>query len=293
MADNKPRTVDPYDEDEAAPQLRSEYRFPVKAADAPAYMQYPNVTGSYRVGGNYWDAIKSLFQAHTETINAWSMIIGNMMSVILTVYVCCVHVKAFAVPVFIVFALSPLIHLPFSLGFHLFMPIGIDVFSEWRKLDVTAIFACSVLLTFSLSCFVLPWWGTLLITMVTAAVAGAAVRNFGAISDDYILDHAKHSVLVSTVVICYWFPMAFALVRDALDNSFTLSSAMTVGVVTMMTAAAYCFSVGFPEILAPGLFDVLGHSHQLMHLAIIIAHFFEFVFILDNYNRLVTGRRVA
>jgi predicted membrane channel-forming protein YqfA (hemolysin III family) len=55
-----------------------------------------------------------------------------------------------ALLVFPCFTLSAVLHLPFSVGYHLFMSMDEHTFNVWRRLDIMAIFNVSILLTFSL-----------------------------------------------------------------------------------------------------------------------------------------------
>lgn len=261
------------------------FKHPVSAADAPTYMHYPFVTGMYRTGGNHMDCWRSLFSLHTETVNIWSMIFISVLSIFATSFVSTMYLDANSIPIFVIFTLSAVLHLPFSVGFHMFMPINIKVFNLWRRLDVLAIFAVSVLLTFSLAFFAMPWWGCLMNTLAASIVALYAMFSFWRIPDDHELDSTKHALFVGCIILCYWFPMAYGLIRDAVGCQFTLSSATAVGVFISLVCAGYCFATAFPQRLAPGWFNVWGHSHQMMHVGVVIAHMLEFLFIWDNWKR--------
>lgn len=213
------------------------------------------------------------------------MILACIGSTFATVFASVTMLDAKAIPVFVVFTLTTVLHLAFSVGYHLFTSMRRPVFNRWRKMDVIAIFNVSVLLTFSLSYFVLPWWGCLANTLVAACVACAATVSFARTPDEVDMDPRKQSLFVGSIVMCYWFPMVFATVRDFLDGNFTLSSCSTVGVLVGLGLSGWAYSTAWPQRYFPGLFDVWGHSHQLMHVGMLLCHALEFVFLWDNWYR--------
>jgi adiponectin receptor len=263
------------------------YKFPVGAGDSPSHAVYPCVTGRYRSGGSYVDNLWSLFRLHTETVNCWTMIIMSLLSVTGTTYVVTSSssMDPMAVLVFGAFTSAAVIHLPFSVGYHLFTSMRRQVFNRWRRYDIVAIFNVSVLLTFSLSFYVLPWWGCLMNTVVAGIVAARNNAYIRRIPDELDLDPAEQSVRVASIVLCYWFPMALALGRDALDSRFTVSSAAALGVLAGLVSSSWAYSTAWPQRLSPGSFDVWGHSHQLMHVGVMVCHVLEFAFIWDNWQR--------
>lgn len=101
------------------------------------------------------------------------------------------------------------------------MPISIKVFNLWRKLDVCVIFTVSILLTLSMAYYVLPWWGVLANVGVAGALAVVAVKLFWRTRDNEALDPTKHAAFVGLIILCYWFPMVYALGRDAATREGT------------------------------------------------------------------------
>lgn len=263
----------------------SPYRFPLIAAEAPSYMQYPGVLGRYRSGGTVRDCLWSLLSLHTETVNAWTVLLSCVFSIIATAYLTSGHIPTETMPIFWVFTASSLIHTPVSVGFHLLMPMSIHVFGRWRYLDVCAIFVGATLFTFSLAYFVLPLWATILDTLLGTAITTLAIYSFWGTPGDHVLDHSKHALFVGSIIMCYWVPMAIALVRDAIHLQFTLSSAMVIGEFSSLSFGGWAFATGWPQKHSPGKFDVFGHSHQMLHVCAMIGHVCKFVFILSNCKR--------
>lgn len=261
------------------------YKFPVSDGEAPAHAVYPFVTGAYRKGGSYIDNVWSLFHLHTEFVNAWTMIIASVGSIMATTYVSTKFLDTEAIPIFVIFTASAVLHLPFTLGYHLFMSMDEHTFNVWRRLDVIAIFNVSVLLTFSLSYFVLPWWGCLLNTAAAALIAATATISVWKTPVDHVIDGSQQSKFVGSIIACYWFPLAFALVRDTCAHMFTLSSASAIGVSMGLIFSGWAYASWWPQKRAPGKYNVWLHSHQMMHIGVMVCHALEFVFIWDNWAR--------
>lgn len=100
-------------------------RYSVAAKDAPRYMLYPGVLGHYRVGGSPAQCLCSFFALHTESINAWTVVLSLVFAITASTWVCATGTPAIAS--YVIFACASVIHTPFSVGFHLFMPISIQV----------------------------------------------------------------------------------------------------------------------------------------------------------------------
>lgn len=265
----------------------SSYRFPISAAEAPSYMRYPGVLGSYRAGGTVMQCLLSLFALHTETVNAWTVIISCVFSIMATSYVIIFSdVERSAIPAFLFFTGASIVHTPFSLGFHLLMPFSVETYNLWRRLDVCAIFVGSSMFTVSLAYFVLPWWGMLINSLISASISLAAIWTFWKVPDDHVLDKWHHVGFVGSIILCYWFPMLIALLRAAIRMQFPFSSTMAVGEFVSLICGGWAFAAHWPQEHAPGKFDVFGHSHQMLHLAAFFGHIFKFLFMYNSYHEL-------
>ena len=53
----------------------------------PEYVKNDYIVGGYRFNYSYWQASKSLFQLHNETINVWTHLLGNLVFLYLLVFV--------------------------------------------------------------------------------------------------------------------------------------------------------------------------------------------------------------
>ncbi len=107
---------------------------------------YPYVLKGYRSGGTYSRCLAALFELHTETMNAWTMIVTALLSLVMLYSV----VGSESGPAtwsegvaFCALTGSVWLHMPWSVGFHLFRGINPQVYNLWRRLDQVFIFVVS------------------------------------------------------------------------------------------------------------------------------------------------------
>lgn len=255
------------------------YRFPVSAEDAPPHTRYPGVLGSYRSGGDACSCLASVFSLHTESVNVWTVLASLAFFVVATTVVCARGLAPIsALPAFATFVAASVVHAPFAVGFHLLMPMSLRVFNIWRRLDIMAIFVAGVCFAVALASVVFPWRIVMLNGVVAAAVAWRGCRATWSMADDHVIDNARHVLFVGAIVLSYWAPMLYYLVAQASARRFTLASSMVIGEVASMAAGGAMFALHVPQRFRPGAFDVFGHSHQMMHVAAMVAHVCKFVF---------------
>jgi adiponectin receptor len=169
------------DDDEQADRRydpRQPYRSRLSIKEAPDYVHFPFLMTGYRAGGNYRRNLKALFEWHTETLNAWTMIAGVALSVwqlflalrggasasSTTLFAAPSSSSAAAAAVvvrppqtwrealpFVALTLSCAAHAPFSVGFHLFRGMSPRVYNLWRRLDQAFIFLASVPMAWALA----------------------------------------------------------------------------------------------------------------------------------------------
>lgn len=134
------------------------------------------------------------------------MIFGNLISL----YLFAPFTTSASAPLTCVY-LSSLVHLPFSVGYHLFMPMSVEISNKWRNLDITFIYVASIFLTYGLSYYVFPMYVTLFLTMVSAVICARQKHK---------LNNRKHHVLYLALTISiYLFPMIYNLLTD--NNKYT------------------------------------------------------------------------
>lgn len=283
----------------------------LKKHEAPAYVTYPYVLHGYRTGGTYTRCILALFEWHTETLNAWTMVWASCLSVYLLCHALATldtHGSGIkdGVPAtyypgvpdqlpFWLLTTATLLHAPFSICFHVFRGMSPYIYNLWRRLDQVFIFQVSQILTAGIAWFVYEtWWGAALNIAASIVIASLGTRDIWAMPSDYRRNRAHMVVFVGFIALCYWWPMGVQAARDcsvwlwAPAGAASPPAAATyyaIGALASLFAGGLVFASGFPERAFPYVFDIVGFSHQWMHVAVMAAHAFEYAFVLEMWAR--------
>lgn len=203
------------------------------------------------------------------------MIIINMVSMYLT--------TINPIPGLFLLTFSAMVHLPFSLGYHIFMPMSEETFIQWRKLDVTFIFIASIFLSVSLGYYIFPPSILVILLAFTVIVAYEGITNFNKHSNQAKINHVKHSYLISTIIVCYMFPVLYKLCYDLfILQQLTNSVVYGFCLIGTLFICGYAFATEWPQRLYPGKLDLIGNSHNIVHITASLAHILEYLFILEN-----------
>lgn len=232
---------------------------------APVYTVYPGVLKYYRAEGiSVSQALWSLWYWHTETINAWTMIINWFTTVGLGYWMA--EDLGWLIPT--ICSTVVVCHMIASIGYHLFMPISESTAVFWRKLDVTMILVFGVVWTVTLNYYV---FNSLMVSglgLMATAVAAKKIHRLwwkcGSTHDqqpEYIDLVVDYSFLIGM----YLTGMVYMAVWEA-DRIAQMYLAGSVG---CLGVGGSLVVYGLPERLFPGKFDLIGNSHQLMHLFIV------------------------
>ena len=243
------------------------------ASEVPTWNLIPHVKTGYRSSGEkYRTYLHSLFKWHNETTNVWSMIMVNIVSLVCLLYVCIVLKPTVILP-FVLLYLSSLIHLPFSVGYHLFMPMSKSVNTLWYKLDFCFILVGISLLIFAMCFFALPMFYTL-------CVCGLALL-ITIIAWTYVWScHQKCSKKTNAILVS--FITALLLIPLVYQTRELASLALTLGIVVCLLFGAYCYKTSFLNMYTPSF----NSSHTTMHIMVLIAHVLEYMFVTMCYLKL-------
>ena len=263
---------------------RKPLKYNVTSDKAPSYMITRNIVKGYRVGGDYIQCLNSLFTMHNETFNAWTMVVLSLFTYLGSWWIINNYQLTWDEQlVFIVFSLANIIQMPFSVGYHTFLPISSQVFNLWRKMDVCCIFIRSIMLSFVFSYFVFSLIGSIINVVICMMVAVWGIYYVLRFPKEFSMNKIQQSLFVGVSVMCYIVPVMFAGIYDIyMFHSFTLIVQSTFIMLIITVFGSACYAFGFPDRLSPGTFDIYFNSHTCMHLSLIFSAFFEFMFLLAN-----------
>lgn len=259
--------------------------YQLRAEQVPRWLRFESLQTGYRYGGTYKQCLLSLFVLHNECLNAWTMIAASVFSTCAFVYaIVGLRVTGLHVLPFLFFYLSALLHLPFSVGYHLFLPISPSVYNKWRKLDVSFIFVGSVLLVCAFGWFVMPLWAVMTSTALAVMIAALGIYRLNTLEDGQALERSGHAVCIASIVLVYFFPLVYQAYKDVANLEITTAVGCATGVFLSLLLGGTVYANNFPERYYPETFDLVGSSHQLMHVGITIAHALEYIFLASAYQ---------
>lgn len=287
------------------------YRVGLRKEEAPAHVTYPYVLGPvYRSGGDRARCARALFELHAETWNAWTIVLGAVMSTALLAYALSVVSAADGVAShqyrslasdklpFALMTSAVLLHAPWSVCFHVFRVISPEEYNLWRRLDQVFIFQVSQLLTLAIGWFVYDSgsgssvsWGLALNVAAAVMTAAVATRDIWGLPHDFQRNRVHMVAFVGAVVVCYWAPMGWQLAKD-LSLAARLAgppswaaAAYSSATFASLAVGAAVFAAGFPERWCPGgRFDCF-FSHVWMHVFAAAAHVLEYLFVVEMFRR--------
>jgi predicted membrane channel-forming protein YqfA (hemolysin III family) len=256
--------------------------------DAVPWTRYDHISKNYRsskVYGTNARCLASLFEWHTETLNAWTMIVGALVALCCVIYALSQqNLQPLDRLISILFFLSVTLHTPLSVGYHLLMPIspGIDLY--WRRLDTGGVLFVSVLLSFTLSYYVFPLSVVLALTSASLLFFLFGLLELRTWKPGEPAPRGYLSMLISSGVSVYLLPMAWQSVVD-ISNSRLTVPLLSFGAFLSLGTGVTVFALAIPQRWYPDKLSTIGTAHHYMHLTLIIANLCEFFFILHMSGR--------
>lgn len=282
------------------PQAAVRGRKWLRDEDVPEGLHLFGIKRGYRMGGTVGECLwgdLGLFAWHNQTLNSWTMIAGSALAT-----ACFIHTlrtlkpTGWDISAFAALWISPVIHLPFTVGYHQLLCMSPETLRDWRALDLLFIFVGSVPLTYSLAYFVFTWSGTLAATGVAVALLVHACHNAHKLPAGKEIVKSHNTFYVSIVVAVYLSPVLYqggldlaaavaASARgEALPPQPLYSWWCALGALLSLVYGAVVYVWCFPDKYAPGMFDYVGSAQQLMHLGVMGAHMCEWLFLWHQYG---------
>jgi len=221
---------------------------------------------------SYIQCFKSIFRLHTETCNIWSHIIGAGMFLYLMITHLASDSPSLQKTTFSVFYVGAIVCMGMSATFHTMTCHSANVHRTFAKLDYCAI----IMLVVTSFC---PW-------MYYIFYCDAVLRNtylcmaatFGTISLIITLHNQfgqpKYRPLRAGLFIALGLTGAFPGVHYFILRGF-FATWWHMGWLLLMAATyiagGLIYAARIPERFFPGVFDIWGHSHTILHICVILA----------------------
>lgn len=264
-------------------------------SEVPKHLQEKYIYTGYRLYGNYYQCLYSLFKLHNETLNAWTMIIGSIISTYYLYYYInniLFELKYYQIPFYSLW-FSSIFHMPLSVGNHLFLCINKKVFKLWKKIDIIGIFFVCVLQTLSFSFYVFKNpFNTFYLTFFSFMLYSVATIIVSNREYDNGIEKVLHTTGIGIMIFIYLIPIIFNLYLDYFKYNtileFIINSKFfynSIIIILSLVFGGFIYVKQIPEKYYPYTFDIIGNSHQIMHLTLIIAHIAEYKFLELVYKQ--------
>jgi adiponectin receptor len=228
-------------------------------SSVPEWLHVPFIkTGYVYPGLTHSECSRLLFKWHNQTLNAWTMILGVFVSTYF-------YINSDMTLPFTILWLSCIFHMPFAVANHLFRHISREHYVYYKNLDMHLILISSVMLTFAFSYHVFSLEFTLLNTSIAliSAFKTSKLTEIGSRTDK-----KKHVLMFLINVLSYLAPIVYKI-----------QMCESQAILACIGCALMIYITGFPERIYPERFDIIGASHQWMHIFVLLAHVFEYYFV--------------
>lgn len=257
------------------------------------------ITGYIRETKSVKECVKSLFLFHNESINIYSHLVPTITYLVLLVGLA----DMFLVPQFPnstmmqsvmihFFLLGSVLCLGCSSFFHCLKQHSESHCHIWSKVDYMGIIimiTCSIisLLYYGFHDHIFHFKCFTVFTVILGTICTVFALHDKFNSKTFRPFRAMFYVTfglsgIVPIVTGFWKFGAYEAIRRV-QLKYVLLEAM------FYIAGAVIYGFRFPEVLAPGKFDFVGHSHQIFHIMVVLGSICHFRAILGSYVFMHTG----
>ncbi|KAF2027976.1 Hly-III related protein, partial [Setomelanomma holmii] len=237
------------------------------------------LTGHRKASSSYLGSLKSILRVHNETVNIWSHVLGALafLTAAGTLYSMpypsrpCTQ-KADVLAIFIYFA-SVIACFVFSFIYHIFL----DHSEQTRKITCR----------FDYLGIIVPLWGTTVASTHFGLVCEPALQyryqalatiagGLSAIATLHPLLSGPNGKPVRTAMYCLlgissFLPVVHGVMLHGFEeHNRRMSLQPFLGLATCHSTGAMLYAARIPERWFPRRFDIVGSSHQLMHVLVVV-----------------------
>lgn len=250
----------------------------VELERAPPWTTYPDVGKDakvYRKSEGHHDTyvacLASLFEWHTETLNAWTILAHGALQVSVFFYfLVSRELRGVDLALFMTHAIVVGVHSIFAAGYHLFMPMSLETHLVWRRLDGFGAYASFTSTGFLLSYYAFPrvvfycLLGFSLLVQTSAYVEMMVSWTPRTYHDEY-----RHTVWyrMAVAAIPQTAALAYGGISDVVERGSPTLLLVATSVFVLQVLGTESYRRGFPERSTRG-YDFPA-SHVLMHVCIL------------------------
>lgn len=226
------------------------------------YVRIPYIKTGYRKGGSVMD----LFRWHNETMNMWSLLVIPVISIFIY------SMYGWGEPVLFLLPLHGILHVPFSVGNHLFRELDFVTHTRWRMLDLLATHVSSFILCVAFGYYFYSRFVYSVVLCLEFIICSYLVWlervHYGCVKrgEEVEWNRGMKTLLVGIEVFVYLLPLLY--------RGYTVVPlSLIVGGIT--------YGMGIPERYYPYRFDYVFNGNHIMHIMLLVAHVGEYSYMLD------------
>lgn len=239
----------------------------------------------YRANYSLSDCAKSLFKLHNETFNIWTHFFGAAFFLGTLIYNFNTEFRATDKLVLLMYLIACVVCMLLSSVFHTFLcHKKIEVFVTCAVCDYLGISVLICASYFSLLYFLLYNNETLqkIYTGTTLVLCGVAM----VLTIFPFFRHPEYANLRATFFVSLGSILTVFITHSLyviqIHNHYdTISPSYTILELSCYLVGAFVYAIKFPESKSPGNFDLYLSSHQIWHLAVLVAAYCHWI-VLKN-----------
>lgn len=260
---------------------------------APEWTKYPSVgvkKKTYRKSKHYptYEAcLASLFEWHTETLNAWTVLAHGAIHVaFFFFFLASRKLEGADLAFFLTHTVVVAAHALLAAGYHLFSPISIETHLLWRRLDGFGAYASFTATAALLAYYAFPaeaFFSVLAFSLLVQIVAYGEMICLW--TPPTYLNKYRHAVWWKMVLA--GLPQAIVLtyvgVSDVIEKKSVLLPVLAFLIIFFQVVGEEVYRRGFPERFVKGFGFPAGHV--LMHVCILICDALLLIFAIALRDR--------
>ncbi|CAF1126180.1 unnamed protein product [Rotaria magnacalcarata] len=238
------------------------------------------------------ECLISIASIHSETVNIWTHLIGALCVAVTFVLFLIDNHRQMDISDFIsfsVFFISAILCLTFSTLLHVFINYSPRVMVIVSKLDYMGI---SILIFGSMIPVIhyLFYCNLKLKTIYIGILLGLSIASvIGTSSAACAKPRCRpfKAILFIALGLYGAAPATHACILHGFPRMFQMGFLYLVIMAVTYISGGVIYAVRIPERFFPGRFDIIGHSHQILHIAVIAAVYLHFYGICCLFNTVI------
>lgn len=234
------------------------------------YYRYPYVYTGYRKPNmTRRECFDSLWLLHNQLFNALTMMVLWPLAIAYTFIGLYVVSTPLQTHIALLFLLQWYLHSPFSVVYHVFQTIDVDVAKRLCRLDYGSIFVVCVVGLYINTFYAFNSYTTLRVVLLTVSLTISGVFLIITASpsyDDFCLQRKFMLMGPAVQIALNLFPIFYSEYRDGGTQAGLPAILITLNWVV----CAVVWLSHFPEKWFPVMFDKYTHSHTVMHLHLVV-----------------------